>query len=107
MQVAQSDRGANTHHHKHFGVGSSCLASSMADRLSKNGRFFGRFCDDRPENLGRSLVCQVGVFNEVRCSSLAFWDLHSSEMIFPLCLVFFFLAVCACICIIILAHPFL
>ena len=33
--------------------------------------FFGGFQDDRPESSGRSPVCQVGVFNEGRSSSVA------------------------------------
>ena len=71
IQVAQNDRGANAHHHKQV----SC-------RFEPSSPFYGRFSvqkmavwgcfqDDRPEDSGRSPVCQVGVCNEGRCSSIA------------------------------------
>ena len=54
-----------------FLAGSSRLARSMADLVSKKMAVWGCFQDDRPENSGRSPVCQVGVCNEGRCSSIA------------------------------------
>ena len=53
---------------------SSRLARSMADLVSKNGRFwavFGCVQDDRPESLGQSPLRQAGVSDEGRCSFMA------------------------------------
>ena len=50
---------------------SSRLACSMAVVVSKSWPFWGCIHDDRPEHLGRSLVCGVGIYNEGRCSSIA------------------------------------
>ena len=71
IQVAQNNRGANTHHHKQV----SCRfepSSPFYGRFNvQKWLFFGAFQDDRSENSGRSPVCQVGVFNERRSSSIA------------------------------------
>ena len=53
----------------------SCLAHSMANLVSKNGR-------DRPETSGRSPVCQVGVCNEGRCSSMEIGLLKDGKWVF-------------------------
>ena len=57
-----------------FRAGLSRLARSMADLVSKSGRFwavFGRFQDDRPESSRRSPLRQAGVPDEGRCSFMA------------------------------------
>ena len=70
-QVAQNDRGANAHHHKqvllHFELSSPFYGQFSVQKWP----FLGCFQDDRPENSRRSPVCQVGVCNEGRCSSMA------------------------------------
>ena len=59
---------------KRFRCVSSRLARSMANLVSKNGRFwavFGRFQDDRPEISGQSPLHKAGVSDEGRCSFMA------------------------------------
>ena len=59
------------HHHKQV----LCRfepSSPFYGRFSVQKRpFLGCFRDDCPENSGQSPVCQVGVCNEGRCSSMA------------------------------------
>ena len=70
MQVAQNNRRANAHHHNE--VLSYFEPSSLFyGRFScQKWPFLGCFQGDRPENSGRSPLCQVGVFNEGRSSSI-------------------------------------
>ena len=71
IQVAQNDRGADTHHHKQFTLRFE-PSSSFYGRFSVEKRpFLGCFLDVRPENSGRSPVCYVGVCNEGPGSSMA------------------------------------
>ena len=61
---------------------SSRLARPMLDLVSKKRPFLGCFRDDRPENSGRSPVCQVGVCNEGRCSSIAIGVSKDRNLVF-------------------------
>ena len=82
IQVAQNDRGANAHHHKQVSLRFE-PSSLFYGRFSVQKRpFLGYFQDDRPENPGRSPVCQAGVCNEGRCSSMAIWLSNDGKWVF-------------------------
>ena len=71
IQIAQNDQGAKAHHHNQVSLRFE-PSSPFYGRFSvQKWPFVGCFQDDRPENSGRLLVCQVGVCNEGRCSSMA------------------------------------
>ena len=82
IQVAQIDRGTNAHHHKqvslHFEPSSPLYGRCSVQKWP----FLGRFQDDRPESLGQSPVCQVGVSNEGRCSSMAIGLSNDGKWVF-------------------------
>ena len=82
IQVAQTDRRANTHHHK-----------QVPCRFEPSGPFYGRFSvqkwpflgcfqDDRRENSRRSPVCRVGVSNEGCCSFIAIGLANDGQWVF-------------------------
>ena len=82
IQVAQNDREAKAHHHK---PASLCFEPSTPfyGRFSvQKWPFLGGFQDDRPENSGRSPLCQVGVCNEGRCSSMAIGLSNDGKWVF-------------------------
>ena len=82
IQVAQNDRGANAHHHEQV---SFCFepSSPFYGQFSvQKWPFLGCFQDDRPENSRRSPVCQVGVCNEGRCSSMAIGLSNDGKWVF-------------------------
>ena len=60
----------------------SRLARSTADLVSKNGRFWAVFRTIVLKNPGRSPVCQVGVCNEGRCSSMAIGLSNDGKRVF-------------------------
>ena len=71
IQVAQNDRGENAHHHKQVPCRFEPSSPLYGQFNVQKWPFLGCFLDDRPESSGRSPVCQVGVCNESRCSSMA------------------------------------
>ena len=82
IQVAQNDKGANAHHHQQISLRFE-PSSLFYSRFSvQKWPFLGCFQDDRPENLGRSLVCQVGVCKEGRCSSMAIGLSNDGKWVF-------------------------
>ena len=60
----------------------SHLALSMADFVCNKWPFLGYVQDDRPENSGPSLMCQVCVCNEGRCSSMAIGLTNDGKWVF-------------------------
>ena len=71
IQEAQNNREANAHHHKQASLRFAPSSLFYGPFSVQKWPFLGCFQDDRPENSGRSLVCDVGVCNEGRCSCMA------------------------------------
>ena len=65
-----------------FGCILSRLANCTADLVSKKRPFLGCFQDDCPESSGRSPLCQVGVFNEGRSSSITIGLSNDGKWVF-------------------------
>ena len=70
------------HHHKQVSLRFE-PSSLFYGRFSvQKWPFLGCFQDDRPQNSGRSPVCQVGVCNEGRCSSMAIGLSNDGKWVF-------------------------